>query len=63
MRTVLRASAAPVLAIGGVTRERFAAVASTGAAGVGAIGLFIRHDALADVVARAHRMSVRGVRL
>jgi len=38
---VVQAVAVPVLAIGGVTRERLDEVAATGAAGVAGIGLFI----------------------
>ncbi len=45
---VVQAVAVPVLAIGGITRERLDEVAATGAAGVAAIGLFIdwfdRHE-------------------
>ena len=45
---VVQAVAIPVLAIGGITRERLDEVAATGAAGVAAIGLFIdwfdRHE-------------------
>jgi len=65
LTAVVRAAAAPVLAIGGVTVERFASVSATGAAGVAAIGLFMRPEraasdrcraaALTDVVARARR--------
>jgi thiamine-phosphate diphosphorylase len=40
LRTIVRATTVPVLAIGGVTLERLAEVASTGAAGIAAIGLF-----------------------
>ena len=40
LRTIVQASSVPVLAIGGVTLERFADVAATGAAGVAAISLF-----------------------
>jgi thiamine-phosphate pyrophosphorylase len=38
---VVQAVAVPVLAIGGITRERLDEVAATGAAGVAGIGLFI----------------------
>jgi thiamine-phosphate pyrophosphorylase len=38
---VVRAVAIPVLAIGGITRDRLDEVATTGAAGVAGIGLFI----------------------
>ena len=44
---VVRASAAPVLAIGGVTIERMPRVAAAGAAGVAGIGLFLSGDAAA----------------
>lgn len=53
LRTIVRASAAPVLAIGGVTLERFAEIAATGAAGIAAIGLF--HDASLHEIAAAAR--------
>ena len=65
LTAIVRASLAPVLAIGGVTAEHVAALAATGASGVAAIGLFVRPEgapadpcrasALADVVARARR--------
>ena len=38
---VVQAVAVPVLAIGGITRERLDEVAATGAAGAAGIGLFI----------------------
>jgi len=41
LRAVVRAADAPVLAIGGVTMDRLAAVSAAGAAGVAAIGLFM----------------------
>jgi thiamine-phosphate pyrophosphorylase len=41
LRAIVRASAAPVLAIGGVTPERLPEVRETGAAGAAAIGMFI----------------------
>ena len=44
---VARASAAPVLAIGGVTIEGMPRVAAAGAAGVAGIGLFLSGDAAA----------------
>src|SRR5207244_1043033 len=44
---VARASAAPVLAIGGVTIERLPRVAAAGAAGVAGIGLFLSDAAAA----------------
>jgi thiamine-phosphate diphosphorylase len=41
LAAVVRASDVPVLAIGGVTLERIPQVASAGAAGIAAIGLFM----------------------
>jgi thiamine-phosphate pyrophosphorylase len=41
---IVRGARVPVLAIGGVTLERFAAVAPTGAAGAAAIGAFMGAD-------------------
>ena len=41
LAAIVRAVAVPVLAIGGITRERFDEVAATGAAGVAGIGIFI----------------------
>ena len=38
---IVQAAAVPVLAIGGITRERLDEVAATGAAGVAAVGMFI----------------------
>jgi thiamine-phosphate pyrophosphorylase len=44
---IVQAVAVPVLAIGGITRERLDEVAATGAAGIAGIGLFIEwFDAL-----------------
>jgi thiamine-phosphate pyrophosphorylase len=40
LHAIVRASTAPVLAIGGVTLDRLGEIAATGAAGVAAIGLF-----------------------
>lgn len=48
----------PVLALGGVTLERFAELAAAGAAGVAGIRLFQEREALAHVV-RAARASFR----
>ena len=50
---VVRAVGVPVLAIGGVTLERIARVAASGAAGVAAIGLFMAPDSAAAGVCRA----------
>ncbi len=44
LRAIVRASRAPVLAIGGVTADRFDDVAAAGAAGVAGIGLFLPFD-------------------
>jgi len=44
LRAIVSASRVPVLAIGGVTRDRIADVAAAGAAGVAAIGLFSAAD-------------------
>jgi len=41
LRAITRATAVPVLAIGGITSARIAEVVAAGAAGVAAIGLFI----------------------
>ena len=57
MRELARAAAAglPVLALGGVTIERFAEVAAAGAAGVAAIRLFQRPSDLRAAVEAARR--------
>jgi len=41
LRAIVRATAVPVLAIGGITPDRIAEVVAAGAAGIAAIGLFI----------------------
>ena len=46
LRAIVRAARAPVLAIGGVTADRFDDVAAAGAAGVAGIGLFLPIDSL-----------------
>ena len=46
LRAIVRVSPAPVLAIGGVTADRFDDVAAAGAAGVAGIGLFLPIDSL-----------------
>src|SRR5262249_52218517 len=48
LRAMVSATPAPVLAIGGITLERLEDVAAAGAAGVAAIGLFIRPRGAAD---------------
>jgi thiamine-phosphate pyrophosphorylase len=54
LRRIVAASTSPVLAIGGITLDRLDAVASVGAAGIAAIGLFAdRH--LAGLVEEARR--------
>lgn len=55
LRAIVGASRAPVLAIGGVTAERFAEVAAAGAAGVAGIALFTVGP-LDDIVAWARRV-------
>lgn len=55
LRSVVQASPSPVLAIGGISRERFADVAAAGAAGVAAIALFARGP-LHDIVESARRL-------
>jgi thiamine-phosphate pyrophosphorylase len=48
LRAIVSAASAPVLAIGGITAARLDAVAAAGAAGVAAIGLFMRARDRAD---------------
>jgi thiamine-phosphate diphosphorylase len=50
LRAIARASAVPVLAIGGITPDRIGDVAAAGAAGVAAIGLFAGDEARYDMV-------------
>ena len=40
LRTIVNASAVPVLAVGGISVNQFDEIAATGAAGIAAIGLF-----------------------
>jgi thiamine-phosphate pyrophosphorylase len=54
LRKIVQATATPVLAIGGVTSDRIAEVAATGAAGVAAIGLFA-NGSIEGVVAAIRR--------
>jgi thiamine-phosphate diphosphorylase len=54
LRAIVRATAIPVLAIGGVTLERLPEVAATGAAGIAAISLF-GDTPPSDVVAAVRR--------
>jgi thiamine-phosphate pyrophosphorylase len=49
LRRLVESTQQPVLAIGGVTRERARAVAATGAAGIAAIGVFLSGRPLAEV--------------
>jgi thiamine-phosphate diphosphorylase len=56
LAAVVAAARVPVLAIGGVTLDRIAQVAATGAAGIAAIGLFMPHVSPADKTT-AHRTS------
>jgi thiamine-phosphate pyrophosphorylase len=53
LRAIVRAVPTPVLAIGGITEGRLGTVASTGAAGAAAIGLFMRADEPPGAVAPA----------
>jgi thiamine-phosphate pyrophosphorylase len=55
LREIVRASTAPVLAIGGMMIDRVPDVAATGAAGIAAIGLFAGQQ-LAENVAEARRL-------
>src|SRR5439155_13602530 len=55
LRAIVSAAAVPVLAIGGVSADRFEAIARTGAAGVAAVGLFADGSPLAPVVEAARR--------
>lgn len=66
LRGIAKSVATPVLAIGGITVERVSAVASTGAAGVAAIGLFLGSDgpcALSPIVAAIRREFAAGAAL
>jgi thiamine-phosphate pyrophosphorylase len=51
---IVATTSAPVLAIGGVTRDRLGAIAATGAAGIAAIGLFSATQ-LEDLIHEARR--------
>ena len=57
LASICRAVAVPVLAIGGVTQQRFGEVAAAGAAGFAAIGLFspAQPEALREIVETARR--------
>jgi len=46
LRMIVRAAGAPVLAIGGMSPDRFDAIAAAGAAGIAGIGLFLAFDSL-----------------
>jgi thiamine-phosphate pyrophosphorylase len=50
LRAIVRATAVPVLAIGGVTVDRVDQIAASGAAGIAAIGLFASAESLRDRV-------------
>jgi thiamine-phosphate pyrophosphorylase len=67
---IARAARIPVLAIGGVSRDRIPAVARTGAAGIAGIGLFIgppvpsggcRARPLTDTISEARTLFARGL--
>ena len=53
LAAIVRAVSVPVLGIGGITPDRVAEVARSGAAGVAAIGLFIEYRG-----SRGHRRAV-----
>ncbi|MBZ5556851.1 MAG: thiamine phosphate synthase [Acidobacteriia bacterium] len=62
LRAIVRSAGVPVLAIGGVTVDRLAEIAATGAAGIAAIGMFQPAgdasrggSSLEDLVSRVHR--------
>lgn len=55
LEAVCRAVRLPVLAIGGITADRAGAVAAAGAAGVAAIGMFARGEAVDDIVQQVRR--------
>jgi thiamine-phosphate pyrophosphorylase len=59
LTSVVDAVRVPVLAIGGVSIDRVPAVATTGAAGVAAIGLFIGSDAESEGPCRAVPLRTR----
>ncbi len=44
LRAIVQATRTPVLAIGGVTADRFGEIAAAGAAGIAGIGLFLPFD-------------------
>jgi len=50
LRAIVRATAVPVLAIGGITLDRLDHVAAAGAAGIAAIGLFTSSESLRERV-------------
>jgi thiamine-phosphate pyrophosphorylase len=59
LRRIVGAVQVPVLAIGGVSIERLAAVEATGAAGIAAIGLFVGADAGYQGMCRAVPLAPR----
>jgi thiamine-phosphate pyrophosphorylase len=59
LTSIVEAVRVPVLAIGGVSIDHVPAVATTGAAGVAAIGLFIGSDAEAGGACRAVPLGAR----
>lgn len=64
LHEIARAVSVPVLAIGGMTAERVAAVARSGAAGIAAIGLFLGEGGptpLAGIVERVRREFAAGM--
>jgi thiamine-phosphate diphosphorylase len=63
LAAVCRMMSTPVLAIGGVTPDRFTEIARAGAAGIAAIGLFVEHapDAVMTDLRAAFASAPRGL--
>ena len=59
LRAIVRAVAAPVLAIGGISIERAGEVAAAGAAGIAGIGLFMDPETVAPSSCRAVSLADR----
>lgn len=62
LREIVMAVSLPVLAIGGITLERIAEVAGTGAAGIAAIGLFVPGGVPLGEIVQTVRMRFDSVR-
>jgi thiamine-phosphate pyrophosphorylase len=65
LERVARATAIPVLAIGGITADKVGSIAAAGAAGIAAIGLFadLQRDATDDAVATSLRRLMDDLRV